>query len=227
LAFYRVKNGVRYRHRRVSGKLAREHRVIRADGTAMLMRRALEYAGMFKMAVIDHCEMLRYRFAVLDSTPEPTDTISDAQNQRQQYDTKYAAIYHPWLLIPPPFPVSAGAPDEYPIPPSGHVVGIYARTDVERGVHKAPANEVVMGANGLAFQITQAEQGGLNKVGINCIRAFPGRGIRVWGARTLSSDPAWRYINVRRLFNYIEESVIGGTQWVVFEPNDLNLWQRV
>ena len=87
-------------------------------------------------------------------------------------------------------------------------------------MHKAPANEVILGANGLAFQITQAEQGGLNKVGINCIRAFPGRGIRIWGARTLSSDPEWRYINVRRLFNYVSESIMEGTQWSVFEPND-------
>ena len=91
-------------------------------------------------------------------------------------------------------------------------------------MHKAPANEVVLGANGLGFQITQAEQGGLNKVGINCIRAFPGRGIRVWGARTLSSDPEWRYINVRRLFNYVSESIMEGTQWSVFEPNDEKLW---
>ena len=94
-------------------------------------------------------------------------------------------------------------------------------------MHKAPANEVVMGANGLAFQVTQAEQGGLNKVGINCIRAFPGRGIRVWGARTLSSDPEWRYINVRRLFNYISESIMSGTQWSVFEPNDEFLWLQL
>ena len=89
---------------------------------------------------------------------------------------------------------------------------------------RRPANEVVLGANGLGFQVTHAEQGGLNKVGINCIRAFPGRGIRVWGARTLSSDPEWRYINVRRLFNYISESIMEGTQWSVFEPNDERLW---
>jgi phage tail sheath protein FI len=94
-------------------------------------------------------------------------------------------------------------------------------------VHKAPANEVVLGANGLGFQITGDEQGGLNKVGINCIRAFPGRGIRVWGARTLSSDPEWRYINVRRLVNYISESIMEGTQWAVFEPNDSRLWMQL
>ena len=113
------------------------------------------------------------------------------------------------------------------IPPSGHIAGLWCRVDESRGVHKAPANEVVMGANGLSFQVTHPEQGGLNKVGINCIRAFPGRGIRVWGARTLSSDPEWRYINVRRLFNYISESIMEGTQWSVFEPNDQFLWLQL
>jgi phage tail sheath protein FI len=105
--------------------------------------------------------------------------------------------------------------------------GVWCRVDGTRGVHKAPANEVILGANGLGFQVTQAEQGGLNKVGINCVRAFPGRGIRIWGARTLSSDPEWRYINVRRLFNYVSESIMEGTQWSVFEPNDQLLWMRL
>jgi Bacteriophage tail sheath protein len=113
------------------------------------------------------------------------------------------------------------------IPPSGHVAGVWCRTDGTRGVHKAPANEVVMGANGLGFQVTHSEQGGLNKVGINCIRAFSGRGIRIWGARTLSSDPEWRYINVRRLFNFVAESIMEGTQWSVFEPNDERLWKQL
>ena len=113
------------------------------------------------------------------------------------------------------------------VPPSGHVAGVWARTDDTRGVHKAPANEVVLGVNGLAFQITHEEQGALNQSGINCIRSFPGRGIRIWGARTLSSDPEWRYLNVRRLFNYISESIIEGTQWAVFEPNDERLWIRL
>jgi phage tail sheath protein FI len=96
--------------------------------------------------------------------------------------------------------------------------------DNTRGVHKAPANEVVLGANGLEFQVTHAEQGELNRTGINCIRAFPGRGIRVWGARTMSSDPEWRYINVRRIFNYVSTSIMQGTNWAVFEPNDQRLW---
>jgi phage tail sheath protein FI len=130
-----------------------------------------------------------------------------------------AALYYPWIEVMDPLtrrPIT--------IPPSGHIAGVWARVDDQRGVHKAPANEVIMGANGLAFQVTHAEQGGLNKNGINCIRAFPGRGIRIWGARTLSSDPEWRYINVRRLFNFVSESIMTGTQWSVFEPNDPFLW---
>jgi phage tail sheath protein FI len=107
------------------------------------------------------------------------------------------------------------------------MAGIWARSDDSRGVHKAPANEVVRGAIALELQLTKAEHDQLNPVGINCIRAFPGRGIRVWGARTLSSDPEWRYLNVRRLFNFIEESILEGTQWVVFEPNDHRLWDSV
>ena len=107
------------------------------------------------------------------------------------------------------------------------MAGIWARSDDTRGVHKAPANEVIRGAISLELNITKAEHDQLNPSGINCIRAFPGRGIRVWGARTLSSDPAWRYLNVRRLFNYVEESIFEGTQWVVFEPNDMRLWGRV
>ena len=109
----------------------------------------------------------------------------------------------------------------------GAAVGSRRRNDDERGVHKAPANEVVRGAISLDLNITKGEHDQLNPVGINCIRAFPGRGIRVWGARTVSSEPEWRYLNVRRLFNYIEESIFEGTQWVVFEPNDQRLWAKV
>jgi phage tail sheath protein FI len=113
------------------------------------------------------------------------------------------------------------------IPPSGHMAGIYARNDNERGVHKAPANEVVRGALAAVAPITKGEQDTLNPIGVNCIRSFAGRGVRVWGARTLSSDPAWRYINVRRLFNFVEKSIEMGTQWVVFEPNNPDLWSRI
>jgi phage tail sheath protein FI len=107
------------------------------------------------------------------------------------------------------------------------MAGVWARNDNTRGVHKAPANEVVRGATGLAYSVTKGEQDTLNPNGVNCIRAFPGMGIRVWGARTLSSNPSWRYINVRRLFNFVEKSIERGTQWVVFEPNEPRLWGRV
>src|SRR3954449_5623102 len=163
--------------------------------------------------VIAHCENMGDRMAILDSPPDllPQEILEWRMNTAG-YDSKMAALYYPWIEVQDPLtnrPLT--------IPPSGHIAGLWCRVDDKRGVHKAPANEVVMGANGLAFQITTPEQGGLNKVGINCVRAFPGRGIRVWGARTLSSDPEWRYINVRRLFNYISESIMEGTQWSVFE----------
>ena len=170
--------------------------------------------------MIAHCENMGDRMAILDAPPNmlPQEILEWRMNSAG-YDSKMAALYYPWIEVMDPL---TNRP--MMVPPSGHVAGIWCRTDGTRGVHKAPANEVVMGANGLSFQITQAEQGGLNKVGINCIRSFPGRGIRIWGARTLSSDPEWRYINVRRLFNYIAESIIEGTQWAVFEPNDRRLW---
>ena len=138
------------------------------------------------------------------------------------YDSKYAALYWPWIKV---FDPASGQQRLRPAErPHGRHLGPQRR---HRGVHKAPANEVVRGAVALELQITKGEQDLLNPVGVNCIRAFPGRGIRVWGARTLSSDPAWRYLNVRRLFNYLEESILNGTQWVVFEPNDHALWARI
>jgi phage tail sheath protein FI len=139
------------------------------------------------------------------------------------YDSKYAALYYPWIKVANPLGNGAGVF----VPPSGHIAGIWARTDGERGVHKAPANEVVRGALEPQFKVSKAEQDTLNPDGINCIRAFPGRGVRVWGARTLSSDASWRYVNVRRLFNFVEKSIERGTQWVVFEPNDEDLWRRI
>jgi uncharacterized protein len=171
--------------------------------------------------MIAHCENMGDRIAILD-TPSPDLLPQDILDWRMNtagYDSKFATLYYPWIEVMDPLSKRAML-----VPPSGHLAGIWARTDATRGVHKAPANEVVMGANGLSFQITGEEQGGLNTVGINCIRAFPGRGIRVWGARTLSSDPEWRYLNVRRLFNFISESIMQGTQWAVFEPNDERLW---
>ncbi|HOR01186.1 MAG TPA: phage tail sheath family protein [Anaerolineae bacterium] len=173
-------------------------------------------------AVLAHCERMRYRFAILDAplgmSPQ---AVGEWRMDQAGYDSKYGALYYPWLAMPGP----SGA--MMLVPPCGHVAGVYARVDGERGVHKAPANEVVLGAVGLEVNVTKGEQDGLNPMGVNCIRAFAGRGIRVWGARTLSSDPSWRYINVRRLFNFVEASIERGTQWVVFEPNDADLWARV
>lgn len=173
--------------------------------------------------MIAHCENAGDRMAILDPPPDllPQDVL-EWRMDTAGYDSKYAALYYPWIEVMDPL-----TNQPMMVPPSGHVAGVWARTDGNRGVHKAPANEVVLGANGLAFQVTHDEQGGLNTNGVNCIRAFSGRGIRIWGARTLSSDPEWRYINVRRLFNYISESIIEGTQWAVFEPNDQRLWTRL
>ena len=175
-----------------------------------------------QLAMIAHCERMKNRMAIID--PLPGLTPQQAKKWREKdtnYDSQFAAVYYPWINI--------DGPDGRPmaVPPSGHMAGIWARSDSERGVHKAPANEVVRGALGPAQEITKGEQDTLNPIGVNCIRTFAGRGVRVWGARTASSDPAWRYINVRRLFNYVEESIERGTQWVVFEPNDPGLWARV
>jgi phage tail sheath protein FI len=182
-------------------------------------------------ALINHCELMRYRFAVLDGHPPPQDSMADIQFQRQQFDTKYAALYHPWLLIPDPYPTTQGAAPDYPIPPSGHMVGIYARTDIERGVHKAPANEVVRGVIGLQRVLNKEQHDILNPypVNINVIRDFRpvNRGIRVYGGRCITSDSDWKYVNVRRLLIFIEASVDRGLQWVVFEPNAEPLWARV
>jgi phage tail sheath protein FI len=182
-------------------------------------------------ALIDHCELMRYRFAVLDSVPEPDDTLANVQKQRQQFDTKYAALYYPWLSIPDPYPTNLANIQEYAIPPAGHVVGVYARTDIERGVHKAPANEVVRGIIGLRRKLNKEQQDVLNPypVNINVIRDFRdhNRGIRVYGGRCITSDTDWKYVNVRRLLIFIEHSIDLGLQWVVFEPNAEPLWSRV
>ena len=182
-------------------------------------------------ALIIHSELMRYRFVVLDGPQPPNDAMADVQEQRQQFDTKYAAIYYPWLLIPEPFPPNLARIANYPVPPSGHVVGIYARTDIERGVHKAPANESVRGILGLQRILNKEHQDILNPspVNINVIRDFRNnnRGIRVFGGRVITSDTDWKYVNVRRLLIFIENSIDRGLQWVVFEPNAEPLWARV
>jgi phage tail sheath protein FI len=183
----------------------------------------LETVQAVQLGMIAHCELMGDRVAVLDPPPGlNAQQIKEWRVDKAGYDSKYAALYWPWIKV---FDPASGQLTF--VPPSGHVAGVWGRNDDTRGVHKAPANEVIRGAVALETQITKTEHGLLNPVGINCIRAFPGGGIRIYGARTLSSDPAWRYLNVRRLFNYLEESILNGTQWVVFEPNDDALWARI
>ena len=172
-------------------------------------------------AVLTHCELKKDRFAVLDS-PETID-MGGIDKVPKPRDSKYGAYYFPWIEVYDP------ERGNIFVPPSGHMVGIYARVDAERGVHKAPANEIVRGALGLKYTISRSEQDILNPKGVNCIRDFSrrGRGIRVWGARTISSDASWRYINVRRLFIMVEESIDIGLQWAVLEPNDHRLWKKI
>jgi uncharacterized protein len=183
----------------------------------------LETVQAVQLAMITHCELMGDRVAILDPPPGlNAQQIKEWRLDKAGYDSKYAALYWPWVKS---FDPSSGK--NVFVPPSGFMAGIWGRNDDTRGVHKAPANEVVRGAVALEVQITKNEQELLNPYGINCLRSFPGRGIRVWGARTLSSDPAWRYLNVRRLFNYLEESILAGTSWVVFEPNDDALWSKM
>jgi Bacteriophage tail sheath protein len=170
--------------------------------------------------VITHCELLRYRFAVVDCQKNTNISVFEPRNE--VVDTKYAALYYPWIWVSDP---QTGA--RKAVPPGGHTLGIYSRSDSERGVFKAPANETVRGALELLVDTDDNTQDVLNPKGINAIRQFPGRGIRMWGARTLSSDALWKYVNVRRLFIFLEHSIYDGTQWVVFEPNDDRLWARV
>ena len=172
-------------------------------------------------SLIAFCENKKSCFAILD-VPMELKKTNDVANFRDMYDSTYAAMYHPWLEM-----YDAGSKRSAYFPPSGAMAGIYARTDIERGVHKAPANEVVRGCTGLSCAYNEGEQDILNPIGVNLIRSFTGRGIRVWGARTISSNGLWKYLNVRRLFIYVEESIKANTNWVVFEPNSTTLWNRV
>jgi hypothetical protein len=172
------------------------------------------------VSLVSHCENLKSRFAVLDMPKELTKT-KELIEYREMIDSTYAAMYHPWVQIFDRSTQKAGF-----FPPSGSIMGIYARTDIARGVHKAPANETVM-CSDLSVNYNKGEQDILNPAGVNLIRKLPGQGIRVWGARTASSNSAYKYVNVRRLFIYVEESIKANTNWVVFEPNDNTLWTRV
>ncbi len=171
-------------------------------------------------ALIAHCEAMRYRIAVLDSVPGHA--VADVREYRAQVDSTYAALYYPWVRILDPITDA-----EVDLPPSGFIAGIYARNDIQKGVHKAPANEVVLGALRFEIPLNKGHQDVLNPEGINALRYFEGRGYRVWGARTISSDPEWKYVNLRRYFAFLERSIDRGTQWAVFEPNGDALWGNV
>jgi hypothetical protein len=170
-------------------------------------------------AMIDICENLRDRIAILD-TP-PVRDLEEVRKWRRRLFSSYAALYYPWI-----------APDEAnpgtaQVPPSGHVAGIYARCDEKVGVFKAPANEIVQGAVSVSVNLNEDHLGILNTDGVNAIRSFPGRGIRIWGARTTSDEFQWRFVNVRRLFIMLKRSLEEGTQWAAFEPNDPSTWGRL
>jgi phage tail sheath protein FI len=172
------------------------------------------------LKIVSHCELMKFRFAAIDC--QKSQTVNSLDPRTDLTDSSYAAFYYPWIFISDP---RTGA--RKLVPPGGHALGVYARTDSDRGVFKAPANETVRGALDLEFDINDSLQDQLNPRGVNAIRRFPGRGIRVWGARTLTSNALWKYVSVRRLFIFLERSIYEGTQWVVFEPNDPRLWARV
>ena len=203
-------------------------------------------------AVIDHCEKMKDRIGILDAPLEIPDidqlkvvsTVKSGRSQGddatasvpskglhpRQTDGGYAAFYVPWITVRNPLADETTPVEErtLDVPPSGHIAGVYARTDATRGVHTAPANKSIAGALNVTYQFTGGEQGELNQLGVNCIRMFSREGIRIWGARTLAAGASeWRYINVRRLFMMIEESISQSTRWVVFEPNDPSLWKAI
>lgn len=173
---------------------------------------------MVRQMLIEHCESRRDRFAIID--PPPGLTPQGVADWREAFDSRFAAVYYPWLLVSDP----GGAPGStLLVPPSGHMAGLYAQSDLQEGVHRAPANLAVPGVLALEWNVREAEQAMLNPVGVNCVRIFPGLGPRVWGARTLSSDGAWRYVPVRRLMSMIEKALVEATAWAVFEPHTVRL----
>jgi uncharacterized protein len=172
------------------------------------------------IAMQQHCNKMRYRMAIIEAGQGSS--VADVQAFRAQLSDTRLALYYPWVKAASP----TGTGDVI-LPPSGFMAGLYADTDVQRGVHKAPANEVIQGATGLELYVNTFQQEVLNPVGINCLRFFPNRGYRVWGGRTLSDDPDWRYVNVRRYFMFLEHSIDESTSWVVFEPNGEALWANV
>jgi phage tail sheath protein FI len=170
-------------------------------------------------SMVEHCEILKDRVAILD--PPYNLDISEIYNWRLKFDSKYAALYYPWIIVNDPLQIKGNITRV--IPPSGYVAGVFARTDLDKGVHKAPANEEMIGVRDIVINVSDNEQDILNPAGVNCLRSFPGRGILIWGSRSVSSDTTWRFINIRRLVIMIEESIEEAMQWAVFEPNDVHL----
>ncbi|MFE6692331.1 phage tail sheath family protein, partial [Streptomyces sp. NPDC057743] len=171
--------------------------------------------------LITHCKSMGDRLAILD--PPPSQKDGDVKTYRGRLaKEEFGALYYPWITVPGLYKKHLSPT----VPPSGHVAGVWARTDTTRGVFKAPANEALNGVTSLAETLTDKTQGPLNAVGINCLRAFPGQGLRVWGARTLAAatDDDWRYLNVRRYVSFLRRSILDGTRWAIFEPNDERLW---
>lgn len=179
-----------------------------------------DHAEAIARCLISHCEKMRYRVAVIDSVKGHD--IAKVKKFSSSFNSKYAALYYPWIESVDPI-----TRKKVDVPPSGSVCGIYARVDSEHGVHMAPANEQIRSAIGLEIDVNKAQQSILNPLGINCLRYFTSHGYRVWGARTVSSDPEWKYINVRRYFAYLEHSIDRGTQWAVFENSGAVLWNNV
>ncbi|HRJ41992.1 MAG: phage tail sheath subtilisin-like domain-containing protein [Caldilineaceae bacterium] len=183
----------------------------------------LKMVKAVQTSLVAHCERLGDRMAILDTPPNLNPQEVKAWRQDiTGFDSAYAVMYYPWIEV-----MDMSTDRSIHMPPSGFMAGVWARTDNTRGVHKAPANEVVMGATGLAYNVTKGEQDVLNPIGVNCVRSFAGMGIRIWGARTLTSNALWRYVSVRRLFNMIETTIENSTQWTVFEPNDPRLWGKI
>jgi phage tail sheath protein FI len=194
--------------------------IVAAPGSTFGYRTAAVQANTIIQSLVAHCSAMRYRIAVLDSGDNQS--LPEVRAMRAGIDTTYAAFYYPWVTVLDPV-----TQREIQLPPSGFVAGIYARNDIQRAVYKAPANEVVTLALRFEKLLNKAQQDVLNPEGINCFRYFPGRGYRLWGARTATSDPEWKYVNLRRYFAYLEHSIDRGTQWAVFEPNGDRLWANV
>jgi phage tail sheath protein FI len=187
-----------------------------------------DVAGM-QRAMIEHCQTMQYRIAILDPPdfgyPKQQVSLGEIQTWRNLFDSSYAALYFPWMLVSDPLLLNNQIVRR--IPPSGHAAGVCAYTDTTIGVFKAPANSELDWAQGVTVDVSPAMQGFLNPLGVNCIRSFPGRGLRIFGARTLSSETNWQFVNVRRLMCMIEEALEVALQWTVFEPNNIYLWQKV